>query len=83
MFQHHLSLLLSLVFAYAPLARPGDPPGSGGTPQTPMYISNPDFVFAAMYQEPRFAAVSGSCRGKWLSYSTSRCCLRVACPLTG
>eukprot|EP00903_Cladosiphon_okamuranus_P011989 g11258.t1 len=36
--------------------RGGDPPGSGGTPQTPMYISNPDFIFAAMYQEPRFAA---------------------------
>ena len=28
-----------------------------------MYISNPDFVFAAMYQEPRFAAVSGFCKG--------------------
>ncbi len=23
-----------------------------------MYISNPDFIFAAVYQEPRFAAVS-------------------------
>ncbi|CAM9191195.1 unnamed protein product, partial [Hapterophycus canaliculatus] len=34
----------------------GDPPGSGGASQTPMYISNPDFIFAAMYQEPRFAA---------------------------
>lgn len=23
-----------------------------------MFISNPDFVFAALYKEPRFAAVS-------------------------
>lgn len=36
----------------------GDPPGSGNGPQTPMYISNPDFLFAAAYPEPRFAAVS-------------------------
>ncbi|CAN0005956.1 unnamed protein product [Ectocarpus fasciculatus] len=36
--------------------RGGEPPGSGGASQTPMYISNPDFVFASMYQEPRFAA---------------------------
>ncbi|CAM9116595.1 unnamed protein product [Pylaiella littoralis] len=36
--------------------RGGDPPGSSGGPHTPMFISNPDFVFAAMYQEPRFAA---------------------------
>ncbi|CAB1105712.1 unnamed protein product [Ectocarpus sp. CCAP 1310/34] len=36
--------------------RGGDPPGSGGASQTPMYISNPDFVFASTYQEPRFAA---------------------------
>lgn len=57
----HLSLM-SLVSPQH-LARSGDPPGSGGAPQTPMYISNPDFVFAAMYQEPRFAAVSASFRG--------------------
>lgn len=47
----------------------GDPPGSGGTSQTPMYISNPDFVFAAMYQEPRFAAVRAHQR-----YMREGCC---------
>eukprot|EP00904_Undaria_pinnatifida_P009049 jgi/Undpi1/5274/HiC_scaffold_2.g00555.m1 len=38
------------------LLRGGTPPGSGGPSQTPMHISNPDFVFASAYEEPRFAA---------------------------
>lgn len=34
----------------------GNPPGSGDGPQTPMYVSNPDLLYAAAYSEPRFGA---------------------------